>query len=176
MNWIQCGPEHLEAIRAIFNEAIENSTALYEYEPRSVAFMEDWWAAKQKGPYPVLGAINEQGILMGFATYGPFRPHPGYKYTVEHSIYVETRFRGQGLGRQFLQRLLTTAQAQGFHTLIGVIDADNQASIRLHEQQGFQPYGHLREVGYKFGRWLDVVLYSIHLSPSDEYCTSPNAH
>lgn len=167
MNWIECGPEHLESIRAIFNEAIENSTALYEYEPRSVAFMEAWWEAKQKGGYPVLGAVSDEGILAGFATYGPFRPHPAYQHTVEHSIYVESRFRSQGLGRLFLERLVAAAQGNGVHTMIGVIDAENTASIRLHERQGFEACGHLREVGYKFGRWLDVVLYSNHLSPRD---------
>ncbi|MEN3939879.1 N-acetyltransferase family protein [Prosthecobacter sp. SYSU 5D2] len=159
MKWISCSPEHLEAIRAIFNEAIENSTALYEYEPRSVAFMEAWWEAKQKGGYPVLGAVSGDGVLAGFATYGPFRPHPAYQHTVEHSIYVESHFRGQGLGKLFLERLIAMAQAQGVHAMIGVIDAENAASIRLHERQGFVRSGHLREVGYKFGRWLDVVLY-----------------
>lgn len=167
MTWIDCGPQHLEAIRAIFNEAIANSTALYEDEPRSAAFMEAWFAAKQKGGFPVLGLINEEGVLMGFASYGPFRSHPGYRFTVEHSIYLDVRFRGQGLGTLFLERLVTTAQAQGHHLMIGVIDADNVASIRLHERQGFEACGHLREVGYKFGRWLDVVMYSIHLSPSE---------
>ena len=165
MTWIECGPEHLEAIRSIFNEAIENSTALYEYEPRSVAFMEAWWAAKQKRGYPVLGAVNDEGILAGFATYGPFRPHPAYQHTVEHSIYVAARFRSQGLGRIFLERLVIAAQAQEVHTMIGVIDAENAASIRLHQRQGFEACGHIRECGYKFGRWLDVVLYQRVLAP-----------
>ena len=168
MTWIDCDPQHLEAIRAIFNEAIANSTALYEDEPRSVAFMEAWFAAKQKGGFPVLGLINDEGVLMGFASYGPFRSHPGYRFTVEHSIYLDVRFRGQGLGTLFLERLVTTAQAQGHHLMIGVIDADNVASIRLHERYGFTPCAHLREAGYKFGRWLDVVMYSLTLSPRDE--------
>ncbi len=167
MTWIECRPEHLEAIRSIFNEAIENSTALYDYQPRSMEFMENWYATKQKGGYPIIGAVNDEGVLMGFASYGPFRAHAAYQYSVEHSIYVDVRFRGQGLGKQFLKRLVTTAEAQGLHTMIGVIDADNQASITLHERHGFQQCGHIREVGYKFGRWLDVVLYSIHLSPKD---------
>ncbi|TDU81257.1 phosphinothricin acetyltransferase [Prosthecobacter fusiformis] len=167
MNWIECGHEHLESIRAIFNEAIANSTALYEDDPRTAAFMEDWWAGKIKAGYPVLGAVNDEGVLMGFASYGAFRPHPGYKHTVEHSIYVDARFRGQGLGHQFLERIIAAAMAQGYHLMIGVIDADNAASIRLHERHGFTPCGHIREAGYKFGRWLDVVLYSLLLSPSD---------
>lgn len=159
MNWIDCGPEHLEAIRAIFNEAIANSTALYEDEPRSVAFMESWFAAKQKGGYPVLGLLNDEDDLMGFASYGPFRPHPGYRFTVEHSIYVDVRFRGQGLGKLFLQKIVAAAEAQGYHNMIGVIDANNVASIRLHERQDFAACGHIREAGFKFGRWLDVVMY-----------------
>lgn len=159
MTWIDCGPQHLESIRAIFNEAIANSTALYEDEPRSVAFMEAWFAAKQKGGFPVMGLINDEGVLMGFASYGPFRSHPGYRFTVEHSIYVDVRFRGQGLGTLFLKRLVTTAQDQGHHLMVGVIDADNAASIRLHERHDFTPCAHIREAGYKFGRWLDVVMY-----------------
>lgn len=159
MTWIDCGPEHLEAIRGIFNEAIANSTALYEDEPRSVEFMQGWLEAKQKGRFPILGVLDDDGTLMGFATYGPFRPHPGYRFTLEHSVYVDSRFRGRGLGRLFLERLVTTAQAQGYRTLIGVIDADNTASIRLHEQLGFTLAATLHQVGFKFGRWLDVVMY-----------------
>lgn len=161
MTWIECGPVHLEAIRSIFNEAIANSTALYEDNPRSVEFMEAWFAAKQEGGYPIIGAINDQGTLIGFATYGPFRPHPGYKHTVEHSIYVDVRFRGKGLGKQFLQRIVAAAEAQGYHTLIGVIDAENVASVRLHQQHGFTPCAHIHQAGFKFGRWLDVVMYQL---------------
>ena len=159
MNWIDCGPEHLDAIRGIFNEAIANSTALYEDEPRSAEFMESWLEAKQKGKYPVLGVTNDEGVLMGFATYGPFRPHPGYRFTVEHSIYVDDRFRGQGLGKLLLQRIVAAAEAQGYHTMIGVIDADNAASITLHERHAFSQCSHIRHAGFKFGRWLDVVMY-----------------
>ena len=164
MTWIHCGPEHLDAIRAIFNHAIAHSTALYEDEPRSVEFMQSWLAAKQKGGHPVLGVLSGDGILVGFATYGPFRPHPGYRYTVEHSIYIDVRYRGQGLGKQFLQRLIAAATDQGHHMLIGVIDADNTASIRLHERHHFSACAHIREAGFKFGRWLDVVMYQRVLS------------
>lgn len=159
MTWIDCGPENLEAIREIFNEAIENSTALYEYEPRSVEFMQTWFATKQENRLPILGVLDDDGTLMGFATYGPFRPHPGYRHTVEHSVYLDPRFRGRGLGNQLLERLITMAEQRGCHTLIGVIDADNTASIRLHERHGFTLCGHLKQVGFKFDRWLDVVMY-----------------
>ncbi|WP_078814242.1 GNAT family N-acetyltransferase [Prosthecobacter debontii] len=164
MTWIECGPEHLEAIRAIFNDAIAHTTALYEDEPRSSEFMETWWRLKQQGQFPVIGALDEGGTLMGFATYGPFRPHPGYRFTLEHSIYVDARFRGRGLGRRFLERLIESAQAQGYRTLIGVIDAENRASIRLHERLGFSLCATLHQVGFKFGRWLDVVMYERVLS------------
>ena len=112
MNWILCGREHLEAIRSIFNEAIVSSTALYDYEPRSVAVMEAWFAAKEKAGLPVIGLENAGGELMGFASYGPFRAFPAYKYTVEHSVYVDGRFRGRGLGRMLLERVVEAAEVQ----------------------------------------------------------------
>lgn len=166
MTWIECGPQHLESIRAIFNDAIENSTALYEDEPRSVEFMNAWYAAKNKGGYPIIGALDEEGRLMGFASYGAFRPHPGYRYTVEHSIYVDAPFRGRGLGKLFLEKLVTAATTQGHHNMIGVIDADNAASIRLHEKHGFVACAHIQHAGFKFGRWLDVVMYQRVLTAS----------
>ncbi len=159
MTWIECGPQHLESIRSIFNEAIINSTALYDYEPRSIARMQSWWEAKQASHYPVIGVINDQDELMGFASYGPFRTFPAYKYTVEHSVYVNARFRGQGLGRQLLERITNAAESQGYHAMIGVIDAANATSVALHERLGFQRCGEMREVGFKFGRWLDLVIY-----------------
>ncbi len=159
MTWIECHREQLEAIRIIFNDAIETSTALYDYEPRSHATMEAWWNAKQAGGYPVIGLLSDSGDLMGFASYGPFRAFPAYKYTIEHSVYVDKRFRGRGLGRQLLERAISTAETQGYHTMIGVIDADNKASIALHENLDFQQCGEMREVGFKFGRWLNLVIY-----------------
>jgi L-amino acid N-acyltransferase YncA len=168
MNWILCGREHLEAIRSIFNEAIVNSTALYDYEPRSVETMEAWFTGKEKGGLPVIGVLNGAGELMGFASYGPFRAFPAYKYTVEHSVYVDGRFRGRGLGRLLLERLIEAAEVGGNRTMIGVIDAENAASIALHERLGFSRCGEIRHAGFKFGRWLDLVFYQRLLSgPAD---------
>lgn len=164
MIWINCNRDHLEAIRAIFNDAIVNSTALYDYVPRSTEVMEVWFETKQKGELPILGVLNEDGELMGFGSYGPFRPHAAYKYSVEHSIYVDARFRGIGLGKAILQRLIERAQQQDYHMMIGVIDAQNATSISLHEKLGFTPCGQIREAGYKFGRWLDLALYQLVLS------------
>jgi L-amino acid N-acyltransferase YncA len=163
MTWIDCTHEHLEAIRAIFNEAIVNSTALYDYEPRSPEVMENWWAAKQDKNLPVIGVVEENGKLVGFGSYGPFRPHAAYQYSVEHSIYLDVRFRGLGLGKEMLRRLIARATQQGYHMMIGVIDADNVSSIALHAKAGFEACGHIRHAGYKFGRWLDLALYQLVL-------------
>lgn len=168
MTWIDCTREHLEAIRAIFNDAIVNSTALYDYVPRSPEVMEVWFEAKQKGGLPILGVLSDDGELMGFGSYGPFRPHAAYKYSVEHSIYVDARFRGRGLGKEILQRLIERAQQQDYHMMIGVIDAQNATSIALHEKLGFSSCGHIREAGYKFGRWLDLALYQLVLSTPEQ--------
>lgn len=164
MTWIECGPEHLEAIRAIFNEQIENSTALYEYVPRSAEYMKEWFADKQRAQLPLIGVTNDDGVLMGFATYGPFRLKPAYKYTVEHSVYVGKDFRGQGLGKALLQRIIDIAEEWGCHVIIGGIDAENTASVALHEKFGFRLVGTFHETGFKFGRWLDLLFYEKRLN------------
>lgn len=164
MTWTDCGREHLEAIRAIFNDAIVNSTALYDYEPRSVEVMEAWFAVKEEKKLPVIGVLDDDGTLMGFGSYGPFRPHAAYQHTVEHSIYLDARFRGRGLGRQILQRLIEKAREQGYHMMIGVIDAKNGTSIALHEKMGFAHCGHIKEAGFKFGCWLDLELMQLILT------------
>jgi L-amino acid N-acyltransferase YncA len=162
---IQCEPNrHAAAILAIFNEAILHSTALYDYKPRSMEMMTAWFDAKSKGNYPVIGLENEAGDLMGFGSYGTFRAWPAYKYSVEHSVYVETRFRGRGVGKRVLQEVIAAAQGQGYHILVGGIDASNAVSIRLHETLGFSHCGTIRQAGFKFGRWLDLSFYQLILS------------
>jgi len=149
---------HLEAITDILNEAIINSTALYEYAPRPPERMTAWFETKQAGGHPVIGAMDPQGRLLGFASYGPFRAFPAFKYTVEHSVYVHRDHRGLGVGRQLLGAIVSAAEANGLHAVIGAIDADNGGSIALHESMGFVNVGRLPQVGFKFGRWLDLVL------------------
>ena len=164
MNVISCThAAHAEAILAIFNEAIATSTALYDYQPRTADSMVAWFAAKAAGNYPVIGAVDADGTLLGFASYGPFRAFPAYKYSVEHSIYVHREHRGQGLGRALLERLVEAARAQDLHMLVGVIDMANSGSIALHEQLGFRHAGTLQQAGFKFGRWLDVAFYQLIL-------------
>ena len=156
--------QHSAAILEIFNESIANATALYEYEPRTPEFMAQWFAEKHERHFPVLGAFDEVGNLLGFATYGVFRSKPAYKYTIEHSIYIHHAHRGKGVGRQLLEPLIEHAKAQDYHCMIGAIDGANSASIHLHEQFGFTYAGTIRQAGFKFGEWLDLVFYQLLLS------------
>jgi L-amino acid N-acyltransferase YncA len=156
-------PRHASAILAIFNEAIANSTALYDYQLRTDADIVAWFDGKARKNYPVICAENDAGELLGFASYGQFRERPAYKYTVEHSVYVDTRFRSQGVGRVLLRAVIEAAEKQDYHVLVGGIDASNTVSIRLHEKLGFQPCGIVRQAGYKFGRWLDLAFYQLIL-------------
>jgi L-amino acid N-acyltransferase len=169
MRVIQCQHDrHADAILAIFNDAILNSTALYDYQPRTREMMIAWFETKAKGRFPVIGIENDSGELMGFGSYGTFRAFPAYKYTVEHSIYVDARFRGCGVGKRLLQEVITAAQRQDYHVLVGAIDASNAVSIRLHESLGFSPCGTIRQAGFKFNRWLDLVFYQLILkTPGD---------
>jgi L-amino acid N-acyltransferase YncA len=169
MRIVPCNHErHADAILAVFNEAIANSTALYDYKPRTKEMMTAWFDAKSKGNFPVIGAENDSGELMGFASYGTFRTFPAYKYTVEHSVYVDARFRGQGVGKSLLQETIATARRQDYHVLVGAIDAANAVSIRLHESLGFTHCGIIRQAGFKFGRWLDLAFYQLILSTPAE--------
>lgn len=163
MKIVNCDAAYSDQILSIFNDAILNSTALYDYKPRTAEMMRAWFEAKQKGNFPVIGILSGGGELAGFASYGTFRAWPAYKYSVEHSIYVEKRFRGRGIGKKLLEQIITTAQNQNYHALIGAIDSQNTASIRLHRRFGFQHAGTIRQVGFKFGRWLDLDFYQLIL-------------
>jgi phosphinothricin acetyltransferase len=160
---IECDRTRSAEILAILNEAIENSTALYDYKPRTMPMMDAWFDAKTKGNYPVIGAVDDTGRLLGFATYGMFRDRPAYHYTVEHSLYVDRACRGRGVGRKLLQAIIERARAQDYHVLVGGIDADNTVSIELHRKFGFTFCGEIRETGFKFGRWLHLVFYQLIL-------------
>jgi L-amino acid N-acyltransferase len=166
---IQCDYQrHAQAILAIFNDAIANSTIVYEYKPRTMETMSAWFETKKKGNFPVLGLENEAGELMGFSSYGTFRTFPAYKYTVEHSVYVDARFRGRGLGKRLLKEIIAAAQQQNYHTMVGVIDSSNLVSIGLHEALGFTCCGTIRQAGFKFRRWLDVLFYQLILTTPSE--------
>lgn len=160
--------EHGAQILAILNDAIATSTALYDYKPRPPEAMTIWFDAKQKGNFPVLGAVAEDGTLMAFASYGTFRNYHAYKYSVEHSVYVHQAHRGKGLSVVLMNELMARAQAQNYHLLVGCIDAGNDASIALHKKLGFTHSGTITQVGFKFGRWLDAAFYQKVLATPDE--------
>jgi phosphinothricin acetyltransferase len=171
MRFVDCTLEdHGTAILEILNDAILTSTALYDYKPRSPESMRGWLAAKSAGNYPVIGVEDERGTLMGFASYGPFRAWPAYKYSVEHSVYVQRDHRGKGLGLSLMRRLIEAATAQQYHVMVGGIDVTNGASIALHEKLGFTHAGTIRHAGFKFGRWLDLGFYQL-LLPTPEQPT-----
>jgi L-amino acid N-acyltransferase len=160
---IDCDRSRAAEILAILNEAIENSTALYDYRPRTMAMMNSWFEAKEKGTYPVIGAVDEQNRLLGFGSYGPFRNWPAYKYSVEHSVYVDKDCRGRGVGTLLLEAIIARARQQQYHNVIGGIDATNDVSIALHKRFGFQFCGRVQHAGFKFGRWLDLDFYQLVL-------------
>lgn len=161
---VQCTQaRHAQAILDIFNEAILHSTALYDYRPRPLESMETWFSNKDKGNFPVLGIENAAGTLLAFGSFGTFRAWPAYKYSVEHSVYVHKDHRGQGLGRLVMEAVIAAARQREVHALIGGIDASNAGSIALHERLGFKHVGTLPQVGFKFGRWLDLAFYQLLL-------------
>jgi phosphinothricin acetyltransferase len=160
---IDCDRTRSLEILAILNEAIEHTTSVYDYRPRTASMMDAWFDVKEKGRYPVVGAVDEAGRLVGFATYGTFRAWPGYKYTVEHSVYVAHDRRRRGIGRRLLVAIIERARQQDYHVLIGGIDAENAGSIDLHLDLGFTFCGEIREAGFKFGRWRHLQFYQLIL-------------
>jgi L-amino acid N-acyltransferase YncA len=146
----------LDAILAIYNDAVIRTTATYDYEPRSPDAQRQWFEAKRAQDFPVLVGLQGDAVA-GFASYGPFRPWAAYLYTVENSIYVAPERRGRGVGTAILGPLVELARERGCHAMVAGIDAANAASLKLHAKFGFEQVGHFRQVGWKFERWLDLV-------------------
>ncbi len=149
-------PADLPAILAIVNDAILNTTAMWTLTPATLEQRQAWLAERQDAGLPVVVAVQGPE-LVGFASFGPFRPWEGYAATVEHSVYVDANRRGQGAGRRLMEALVARAEAMGLHVMVGGIEAGNAASIALHERLGFERVGLMPEVGRKFGRWLDLL-------------------
>jgi L-amino acid N-acyltransferase len=150
------GEPDLPGLLAIYNEVVATSTAIYSYVPTTLEERTAWWRARVGTGYPVLVAADDSGVL-GFSTFGDFRTWPGYRFTVEHSVHVRADTRGRGVGKELVKALFPRAAALNKHVMIAGVDAANEASIRFHERLGFEKAGHLREVGHKFDRWLDLV-------------------
>ena len=171
MRFVECTHvRHAAVILDIFNEVILNSTALYDYKPRSLDSMLAWFEAKDQGRYPVIGAESEEGELLGFASYGPFRAWPAYKYSIEHSVYVHKNHRGKGIGIILLKQLIDSAIEQQYHCMVGGIDVANTGSISMHEKLGFTHAGTIKQAGFKFGRWLDLGFWQRLLATPREPC------
>ncbi len=154
--------EDLPAILAIVNFSILHSTAIYDYEIRTLEEQKIWFEDKLKARYPVIVATIDNSIT-GFGSYDAFRYKAAYQFTVEHSVYVSEEYKGKGIGKVLLENLIETATTNGFHTMIGCIDAENEGSIAFHEKFGFINTGSIKQVGYKFDRWLDLVIMQLIL-------------
>ena len=153
----------LPAILAIYNDVILNTTAVYSEQPHTLQMRKDWYNERIKNNFPVFIAWVD-GKVAGFSSFGYFRIWPCYRYTVEVSVYVDILFRGKGISKILLQSLMHRAEVMNLHAMIAGISADNQISINLHQAFGFAEVAHFKEVGYKFGRWLDLKFFELLLN------------
>ena len=152
----------LDTILEIINHQILNSTSIYDYEPRNFETHKLWFDDKLARDLPVIVAETENGTI-GFATYDSFRHKIGDRFTVEHSVYVAVEFLGKGVGKLLLAELIQLAKKQKYHTMIGVIDSENEGSIVFHKKYGFETVGIIKESGYKFDLWLSSVFMQLIL-------------
>jgi L-amino acid N-acyltransferase len=144
------------AILDIVNHNILNSTALYDYKPRTLENQIAIFEEKLKKGFPIIVAIDNE-TLVGFGYYSEFRFREAYKFTVEHSVYAHPNHIGKGIGKLILENLINLAKLQKLHTMIGVIDAENKSSIEFHKKFGFEIAGTIKDSGFKFDRWLHSV-------------------
>ncbi|MFQ8431476.1 N-acetyltransferase family protein [Amaricoccus sp. W119] len=155
--------EDLEEVTAIYNDAVEQTTAIWNEVRIGVDNRRAWLADRRRAGYPVLVAVSDDGDILGYASFGDWRAWDGYRHTVEHSVYVRNDQRGAGIGRALMEALIGRARELGKHVMVAGIEAGNTGSIRLHEKLGFARVGHLTEVGTKFGRWLDLTFLQLTL-------------
>jgi len=155
--------EDLPAMLVIYNDIIINTTAVYDYAPHTLEMRKQWYVAKEDSGFPVLVAEEDANVI-AFGSLGPFRNWAAYKYSVEDSIYVAPGQRGKGIGKLLLPPLIRAAEEMNMHTIIAGIDDSNIPSLRLHEKFGFQEVAHFKQVGYKFGRWLDLKFLQLILT------------
>lgn len=155
--------DDLPVICEIYNDAVANTTAIWNETLVDVANRTAWLKARVDAGYPVLVAVSDEGDVVGYASFGDWRAFDGYRHTVEHSVYVHKDRRGGGIGRKLMVALIAEAERLGKHVMIAGIESENTASIRLHAQLGFIDTGRMREVGTKFGRWLDLTFMQLVL-------------
>jgi phosphinothricin acetyltransferase len=153
----------IPAILDIYNEAVANTTASYDYEPSTLDDRLAWYDEHVRLSYPVFVAEDEFSRIMGWSSLSEFRSRVGYRFTAENSLYVAADCRGQGVGTRLMPPLINAAKQRGLRAIMAVIDADNVVSVRLHERFGFERVAYLKQVGYKFDRWLDVIYMELLL-------------
>ncbi len=149
--------EDAKGILEIINYNILNSTSLYDYNTRTLEHQKAILEEKIKKKFPIIVAEIDD-IVVGFGLYSEFRFHEAYQFTVEHSVYVDNKYHGKGIGKLLLEELIGLAKNQKLHTMIAVIDSENQSSIKFHESFGFETVGVIKESGFKFNRWLHSVI------------------
>ncbi|AYM04782.1 MULTISPECIES: GNAT family N-acetyltransferase [Agrobacterium] len=154
--------DDLSGIMEIYNDAVLNTTAIWNDVLVDLENRKEWFAARKSRGFPVIVAILD-GKVAGYASYGDWRAFDGYRHTREHSVYVQKDARGHGIGKKLMQALIDHAAGNDVHVLIAAIEAENIASIRLHESLGFRVVGRFSEVGIKFGRWLDLTCMELKL-------------
>ena len=147
----------------IINYEILNSTVVYDYNERTYNQQLQWYKNKIKTHFPVIVSEIDDKVV-GFGTYGIFRPWDAYKHSLEHSIYVEKDFRSQGIGKILMTELIKLAKKEGYHTMIAGVDAANNKSVEFHKKFGFKEIGVFKEVGYKFDKWLDLIFMQLFLN------------
>nr|WP_068964721.1 GNAT family N-acetyltransferase [Desulfosporosinus sp. BG] len=150
-------------ILEIYNDAILNTTAIYTYNVQTLEERTLWFNKKNEDGIPVL-VFEDNNKVIGFATYGPFRAWPAYKYTIEHSVYVHNGYKRRGIGTELVKEIIRIADERKFATLVAGIDAFNHTSLKMHEKLGFEYSGTIKNAGFKFGKWLDLAFYQLNLS------------
>lgn len=153
----------LQDILDIYNDAVLHTTAVYTYKAQTFESREIWFKQKMDEGYPVV-VYELDNKVVGFATFGPFRPWPAYKYSIEHSIYVDSNYRRKGIATSLLKEIIAIANERGYKTLIAGIDAANEKSIAMHKNFGFVHSGTIQNAGYKFNTWLDLAFYQLDLN------------
>lgn len=158
-------PADLPGILAIYNDAVLNTTAIWNEQPVGLANRQAWFEARKVQAYPILIAVDDAGEVLGYSSFGDWRPFEGFRHTVEHSVYVRADQRGKGLGSKLMAVLIERARLCDKHIMVAAIESGNAASIALHERLGFKTTGQMPQVGTKFGRWLDLTFMQLDLSP-----------
>lgn len=159
----EANEKDLKDILEIYNDAILNTTAIYAYKIQTLEDRKQWYEKKKQDGYPVL-VFEKNDKVIGFATFGPFREWPAYKYTIEHSIYVHKDYRNQSIATKLMKEIIKIANKREYATLVAGIDAANEGSVKMHEKIGFKYSGTVTKAGFKFGKWLDLAFYQLNLT------------